>query len=128
MAVFILIFAVILSEQVVAATKITSQTPLIILRGNDRDSTYPSTEELNVALQKFRDNVPLYQDLLNTSMHTSSVWRRDMVTALPTSTWLILHSSVHLPGGTTTLVINFELDLQLNLPHDRDLLTLDQLL
>ena len=27
---------------------------------------------------------------------------------LPTSTWLILHSSVHLPGGCTT-PINFEL-------------------
>ena len=27
---------------------------------------------------------------------------------LPTSTWLIVHSSVHLPGGSTILV-NFEL-------------------
>ena len=62
MAVFLLIFAVILSIQAVAAAK---TSPLIILHGNDRE-TCPSTEQLNVALQKIRDNI--YQHLLNGSI------------------------------------------------------------
>ena len=62
MAVFLLIFAVILSMKVVAATKISS---LIIVHGNDQE-TCPSTEQRNIALQKVEDNV--YQCLSNGSI------------------------------------------------------------
>ena len=60
MAVLLLIFAAILSMKVVAAAKIS---PLIILHGNDQE-TCPSTEQLNVALQKIRDNIYLNVSIL----------------------------------------------------------------
>ena len=60
MAVFLFIFAAILSMKVVAAAKIS---PLIILHGNDQE-TCPSTEQLNVALQKIRDNIYLNVSIL----------------------------------------------------------------
>ena len=63
MAVFLLIFAVILSMKVVAAIKIAS--PPIIIHGNDRE-TCPSTEQQNIALEKMKDNV--YQYLFNGSI------------------------------------------------------------
>ena len=63
MAVFLLIFAVILSMNVVAAIKIAS--PPIIVHGNDRE-TCPSTEQQNIALEKMKDNV--YQYLSNASI------------------------------------------------------------
>ena len=62
MAVFLLIFAVILSMKVVAATKISS---LIIVHGNDQE-TCPSTKQRNITLQKVEDNV--YQCLSNGSI------------------------------------------------------------
>ena len=62
MAVFLLIFAVILSMKVVVATKIS---PLIVVHGNDRE-TCLSTEQRNIALQKVEDNV--YQYLFNGSI------------------------------------------------------------
>ena len=65
MAVFLLIFAAILSMKIVSAAKISPLSSLIILHGNDRE-TCPSTEQLNIALQKIRDNV--YQYLLNGSI------------------------------------------------------------
>ena len=62
MAVFLLIFVVILSMKVVVATKIS---PLIVVHGNDRE-TCLSTEQRNIALQKVEDNV--YQYLFNGSI------------------------------------------------------------
>ena len=64
MAVFLLIFAIVLSLQAVAAAETSPSSP-VISDGNGQE-TCPSTEQRNVALQKIRDNV--YQYLFNGSI------------------------------------------------------------
>ena len=58
MAVFLLIFAVVISMQAVAVAKTSVSSP-IISDGNGQE-TCPSTEQRDFALQKIRDNVDAY--------------------------------------------------------------------
>ena len=66
MAVLLLIFATVLSVQVVAAQDIRKTSiPPVVTNGNGREIC-PSTDQRNIALQKVKDNV--YQYLFNGSI------------------------------------------------------------